>query len=149
MPKVSYLIFGLIGLLLLARSFEKAREPEISIKVGDYIRSFSGSSVTGIHISPTEPKGKFYMHLISPDFPPGCLDLECGIEAKPVTDKGGHLIASGDGKYASRLGIDLVRLGTTKSFPIAIITDEKAKVIRIQKNVSMKDIHLLINKLQL
>lgn len=162
------------ALYLKVSNFQSVKQFGL-IKVGNPLPSFIGISQSGREVGPTCPKGgKFYIHVIDEQLPPLCLDLECGEQAKIVTNKGGHLIGGSDPKYAKILGVRTVKIPTLIKkvkkaiyyfeeklgwkIPIywrrfetslVVIIDDKGYIMHIYKNARIQDIPRIMKDLNL
>lgn len=107
-------VSGLVaGLLIITWSRMRSLEPVQrfgSVRVGGRLPSFEGVSRSGTRVGPTRPAGgRFYVHVVDERLPTTCLDLECGDQARAITDRGGHLIGGSDLKYGQVFGVRTVK----------------------------------------
>ena len=111
------------------------------LEVGAPVPGFGGVSMSGTHISPTSPAGKFFLFVIDDDLPPTCLDGECGASGRLVARKGGHMIGGSDGKLAQAFGVVPITVNSTfrpiKS--VVVVGDSAGKITAIYRGASVDD----------
>ncbi len=140
----------LVCLLLLGCKNISRHDEFRSLKIGEPVPGFTGTSRTGKEIRANFPAGKFFIHFIDDQMGLPCLDLECGKEAESVIKKGGHLHGAGDGKLAKLFGVKLVSSSPWKfDTSLMVVTDEKGRITAIYENAGLKDIHGILKELEL
>ncbi len=140
----------LVCLLLLGCKGISRHDEFRSLKIGEPVPSFTGTSRTGKEIRPDFPAGKFFIHFIDDQMGLPCLDLECGKEAEAVVKKGGHLHGGGDGKLAKLFGVKLVSSSPWKfDTSLMVVTDEKGQILAIYENAGLKDMDEILKEPEL
>lgn len=117
------------------------------LSVGGELPSFSGMSEKGIELSPTNPKGKFFVYFINETLPPICLDDECGAVGKRIATQGGHLIGGSDGKMAFTFGVKLVSSKPWRfNRSLLVIASARGRILGIYEKATMEEIETIVGR---
>lgn len=115
------------------------------LSVGAALPSFSGMTGNGVEFGPTKPKAKFNVFFIHEAFPPTCLNNECRIKARYITEQGGNLIGASDGKMAALFGVKVVSVQPWQlSQSILVLVSDHGRILAIYEKVGTEEVDAVI-----
>ncbi|MGZ3687593.1 MAG: hypothetical protein ACXVBW_04800, partial [Bdellovibrionota bacterium] len=106
------------------------------LRVGESIEKFPSLSRARYGLV----SARFYFYLFHPSLPQTCLNLECGLIARPILQRGGMLIGGANESFVKELG-------ESSDDPVLLVTDSNGKVTAIYRHLHKHDLHQILRAL--